>query len=158
MPQQANCLNDRSLPVFFIKTQKTLYTHDCRIGVINWIFFSKTPFYFGKTPKIGLNSTTVNSAQSMIVFWESTIKTATHLARAFRRSNFPLVLSSAYRLFQKFVRGQARIRTYLSINKPPPDVQCSNPAIQTILHLKHVFNQTDCPISEFQYQFQTSLF
>ena len=97
------------------------------------------------------------SANSLWRFFEQ-VKTKAHLAGAFRRVKFPLVLSSAYRLFKKFGLGQAHIRTHLNTKKPPPAMQCSSPAIQTILHLKHVFNQTDCPISEFQYQFQTSFF
>jgi len=77
------------------------------------------------------------------------------LACAFRETGSQMEQTSPYRLFRKFKNNQVRIRTYLTGLKDPPGLkQIKDPAIQTILHLKSVFNHS--PVCQFQHHFQTS--
>ena len=64
--------------------------------------------------------------------------------------------TSLYRLFKRFKLCQSKIRTYLCSIPPPTD--SPDPMIQTILHLKQQFSTEQCPVSAFQYTFQTSFF
>ena len=79
------------------------------------------------------------------------------LAEAFRGSGTHMGQTSTYRLFRTFRYHQVRIRTLLTSLKDPPGLKhITDPAIGTILHLKTVFKQSSCPVSQFQYHFQTS--
>lgn len=65
--------------------------------------------------------------------------------------------SSVYRLFNRFKLKQSDIRSLLlRISKPPKVKNTADPIIQTIIHLKETFNVFNCPVSAFQYRFQTS--
>ena len=87
------------------------------------------------------------------------IKNGLNPALAFAMTGCPMALSTAYRLFKKFITGQTRIRSFLSrIKDPPPAEHVQRPAIQTILHLQSAFDDADCPITDFQYHFQTKFF
>ena len=78
---------------------------------------------------------------------------------AFKQLNIKFTNSTVYRLFNKFKHKQPHIRTLLlKKSKPPDDIYTTDPFIKTMLHLKSVFNNKNCPISEFQETFQTSIF
>jgi hypothetical protein len=80
-------------------------------------------------------------------------------ADAFRETGSLLREASPYRFIRKFKHNQVRIRTLLTGIKDPPVLNyIRDPVIQTILHLKYVFDQSPCPISSFQHFFQTSFF
>jgi hypothetical protein len=96
-------------------------------------------------------------AQRLWRFLEN-IENGLHSARAFAMIGCSMAPSGAYRLFKKFVTAQARIRTFLSRIKDPPPAQVQSPAIQTILHLHSAFDDAACPITDFQYHFQTKFF
>ena len=73
-----------------------------------------------------------------------------------RIAQFPLCVSSVYRLWKKFLHCQSRIRTYLRrLCREPQLPETSCPAIQTIEHLKAAFCHSSCPIAAFQDYFQT---
>ena len=98
------------------------------------------------------------SAQCLWWFLDN-VKNGFCLAQAFRAAGCMLTSSSIYRLFKKFSLNQMRIRTYLSAIKDPPETgHVKSPIIQTILHLKSAFDTAACPITEFQFRFQTPLF
>jgi hypothetical protein len=78
---------------------------------------------------------------------------------AFNRTEVIHSDSAVYRLFSKFKLKQSNIRSLLSrISKPPGLNNTTDPIIQTIMHLKKTFNGYDCPVTAFQYRFQTSFF
>jgi hypothetical protein len=65
--------------------------------------------------------------------------------------------SSAFRIFRRFVKAQSAIRSKLNRHSQPPSSSYSDPAIQTIAHLRAIF-PSGCAISSFQNYFQTSFF
>jgi hypothetical protein len=68
-----------------------------------------------------------------------------------------LAASSAYRLWQRFLDGQSRIRSLLNRICPPPDLPDSScPAAQTVAHLEAAFGHERCPIVAFQERLQVS--
>lgn len=76
---------------------------------------------------------------------------------AIQKTNRIPTLSSAYRLWRRFIVNQSFLKTKLiPICNPPPDSN-NDPNIQTILHLKKVFPSLN-PISDFQLHFQSSFF
>jgi len=96
------------------------------------------------------------TAKSLWCFLNNSVKLPSKI-EAFRNLEFPLHDSSTYRLWKKFKNSQSKIRTYLNNLLPAPDLPgVTNPMIQTINHLKLVFNNSTCPIAEFQNKFQTS--
>ncbi len=102
-----------------------------------------------------------NFMVSGLTVWKflSGIKEDTSLIEAFRRSGSGLGEASAYRLLRKFKHNQARLRTFMTRVKGPPILKhCKDAVIQTIAHLKSLFPQSPCPVSEFQYCFQASFF
>jgi hypothetical protein len=63
--------------------------------------------------------------------------------------------TSIYRLYHRFRCNQVRIRSFLIRVKDPPVLnRIKDPVVQTILHLKAVFN--DCMVSQFQQYFQAT--
>jgi len=77
--------------------------------------------------------------------------------QAFQDSGTNLDQTNTYRIYQRFRYNQGRIRTYLSrIKDPPQPNQTNTPALLTILHLKSVFLNSPCPVSQFQHYFQAS--
>ena len=115
----------------------------------------------GKTFSIlaaGLLPGFIISAQSLWLFLES-ILNGFCLAHAFRTAKCAMTPSSVYRLYKKFALNQMRIRSFLSRIKDPPALKhVKSPFLQTILHLKTAFDNTVCPVTEFQFRFQTSFF
>jgi hypothetical protein len=97
------------------------------------------------------------SAHSLWSFLAN-IKNGLSPACAFRMTGCRMAPTAIYRLLKKFVVNQVRIRAMLSRIKDPPAAHTRVPAIQTILHLHHVFGQTACPITDFQCHFQTPFF
>ena len=76
---------------------------------------------------------------------------------AFRRLRSSFHDSSAYRLWKRFVHGQARIRGVLTRHCPRPKLPVTPSApTQTIAHLRAVFTGAACPIAAFQERFQVS--
>jgi hypothetical protein len=98
------------------------------------------------------------SADSLWRFLDN-IKNGLNPARAFRLTGCPMVQSTIYRLVKKFTAGQVRLRSFLSrIKDPPAAAHTQNAVVQTILHLHKAFNDAACPITDFQYRFQTQFF
>ena len=65
--------------------------------------------------------------------------------------------SACYRLLNRFKLKQHHIRMLLTrLSKPPELKKTPHPILQTIIHLKETFEKADCPITAFQYAFQTS--
>ena len=76
---------------------------------------------------------------------------------AFQTLNLPYSTSSVYRLYKRIFESQSKIRSILSKSGSlPTKIETKNPLIQTIFHLKTVFKQA-CPLTAFQYEFQTSI-
>jgi len=77
--------------------------------------------------------------------------------QAMKASNLIYSNSTIYRLWNKFSESQPFIRSHIfRYSKLPKTFQSKKPIVQTILHLKHFFKTHHCPISAFQYYFQTS--
>lgn len=74
---------------------------------------------------------------------------------AFRALGGQMNENAGYRILRQFRKQLPRIRTcLLKVNDPPGLKYIKNPAVQTILHLKTVFN--GCMVSRFQQYFQIS--
>jgi len=96
------------------------------------------------------------TAKSLWCFLSNLVKLPSKI-EAFRKLEFPLHDSSAYRLWKKFTNSQTKIRPRLLKLLPAPILpKVSCPTIQTIEHLKSVFNNSSCPIVDFQNKFQVS--
>lgn len=67
-------------------------------------------------------------------------------------------LDTAYRLHKKLIDSQTTIRQTLVKEIPPPKTNSKNPLVQTLEHLKALFPKSDCPIAEYQWQFQRAFF
>jgi hypothetical protein len=86
------------------------------------------------------------------------IKQGLYPAKALRKSGSAMKASSIYRILARFKRNQSRIRAFLArIKGPPPSEHTRQPVVQTLLHLASTFT-SECPISQFQYHFQTKFF
>jgi hypothetical protein len=73
--------------------------------------------------------------------------------RAARAAALKMHVSSVYRIHNRFIRNQSRIRTFLCrVKPPPPMIKTENPALATINHLKIVFSHH--PVTQFQHYFQ----
>lgn len=76
---------------------------------------------------------------------------------SFRKLSLPFHESAAYRLWQRFVHAQARIRSFLTRRCPRPELPVTGcAATQTIAHLRAAFKGAACPIAAFQQRFQAS--
>jgi hypothetical protein len=76
-------------------------------------------------------------------------------AQALRDSKVDFSVSSAYRLWRRFVNGQSRLRTALAARCPAPILpQDRRPEAQTVAHLEAAFPGESCPITAFQHQLQ----
>ena len=76
-------------------------------------------------------------------------------AAALRKLNIDFSISSAYRLWKRFVSSQSHVRTALAKRCPPPKLPRARlPVEQTIAHLEAAFPRESCPIVAFQYQLQ----
>lgn len=96
------------------------------------------------------------SAVTVWIFLSS-IKQGLSLIKAFRKTGSSMGETAAYRILKRFRNSQARIRTFLTGAKDPPGLKhVKDPVIRTIIHLKSLFPQSPCPVSEFQHCFQTS--
>jgi len=78
--------------------------------------------------------------------------------KAYKLSGVEITYNGIIFLWNKLINRQPFIRTMLLTCGLPPKLKTLNPAIQTIHHLKSLFKNTQCPISEFQYRFQCSFF
>ena len=98
------------------------------------------------------------SAESVWKLLEK-IKENVSLVRAVRSSDSNIDEAGIYRIFRKFKDNQFKIRTFLMGIKGPPFLKhTKDSAIQTIEHLKFVFEGSLCPVAEFQHYFQASFF
>lgn len=98
------------------------------------------------------------SAESVWKLLEK-IKENVSLVRAVRSSDSNIDEAGIYRIFRKFKDNQFKIRTFLMGIKGPPFLKhTKDSAIQTIEHLKSVFEGSLCPVAEFQHHFQASFF
>lgn len=96
------------------------------------------------------------SAQTLWCFLKK-ISEGVSTAFAFRETGSQMGKTSPYRLLRKFRYNQSRIRTYLTRVKDPPVYKnIKDSVIETIHHLKSVFQESPCPVSEFQHHFQAS--
>ena len=78
-------------------------------------------------------------------------------AQALRTLNMDFSLSSAYRIWKRFVFSQSHIRTALAKFSAAPHLpHSSRPTEQTLAHLQAAFPGDPCPIAAFQYQLQIS--
>ncbi len=95
-------------------------------------------------------------AKSLWAFFKLVIGLG-NTAQALRAAKLDLSISSAYRIWKRFVNGQSHIRSALNTRCPPPDMpHARQPAAQTIAHLEAAFSAETCPIAAFQYQLQIS--
>ena len=79
------------------------------------------------------------------------------LVSALRSSDSDIGEAGIYHIFKKFEGNQINIRTLLMSKKDPPILDhTKNSVIQTIAHLRSAFKDSPCPVSQFQYHFQTS--
>lgn len=70
----------------------------------------------------------------------------------------PFSLECGYRLWKKFRSLQSQIRSLLCRKGDPKFSSSKNPLLQTLEHLRDVFSSSSCPISAFQFHFQTPFF
>lgn len=78
-------------------------------------------------------------------------------AEALRTLNTDFSISSAYRIWKRFVNSQSHLRTTLTKCCPPPKLpDARQPVKQTIAHLEAVFPRESCPIVAFQMRLQTA--
>ncbi len=78
-------------------------------------------------------------------------------AHALRTLNLDVNISSAYRIWKRFVNSQSHIRAALTQCIPPPNLPMTNqPADQTIAHLEAAFPHESSPIAAFQHRLQIS--
>lgn len=78
---------------------------------------------------------------------------------AFKSLNINASISTPYRLFYRFKLKQSTIRSLLfKLTYLPDNSSYDNPVLQTIQHLKKSFESSICPISDFQYTTQTSIY
>ena len=78
--------------------------------------------------------------------------------KAYTLSGVEITYNGIIFLWNKFINRQPFLRTMLLKDGLQPKVKTSCPAIQTIHHLKSLFKNSQCPISDFQYRFQCSFF
>jgi hypothetical protein len=71
--------------------------------------------------------------------------------------NTGLPVENAYRLWQRLVKEQSRLRTYLSRKTGPPVCASNNPMAQLTAHLNSAFPSSKCCLSAFQEYFQAPL-
>jgi hypothetical protein len=64
---------------------------------------------------------------------------------------------TVFRIYNRFVNAQSAIRSVLDFSLPPPPSSSTDPAQQTMAHLRAIF-PSGCAISAFQNCFQTSFF
>ena len=78
-------------------------------------------------------------------------------AHALRTVNVDFSISSAYRIWKRFVFSQSHIRTALvKFSAAPHLPHASRPTEQTLAHLQSAFPGDPCPITAFQSQLQIS--
>jgi hypothetical protein len=98
------------------------------------------------------------SAKSVWKLLDS-IKEDKSLVSALRCSDIDIEEAGIYHIIRRFKNNQAKIRTLLmSIKDPPALKNTKDSVIQTIDHLRSAFKVSTCPVSQFQYYFQTSFF
>lgn len=69
-----------------------------------------------------------------------------------------LSLRSGYRLWDRLVAAQSRIRTALSNLSPPPATADARPIAQMLAHLRHAFGGARCLLAAFQLAVQQGVF
>ncbi len=115
----------------------------------------------GKTHSILLSTFIKHFSISANTVWNflNKVKHGIHLFKAFKDTGSKMRVTNCYRIFKKFKKSQFSIRTNLLLITIAPQMpHTTDPAIQTINHLKFVFEMSPCPISRFQEYFQTSFF
>lgn len=96
------------------------------------------------------------SAKTLWAFFKLVIALK-NTAQALRDSHAGFSISSAYRIWKRFVNRQSHIRTALAKICPPPRLTDSRqPATQTVAHVEAAFPKQTCPITAFQHQLQIS--
>jgi len=95
----------------------------------------------------------------LLFLFLSLLRRCCSVAQAWREAKAFFTLRTAYRIWDWFqcARCQAWARGLLARLSQPPDSSSDSPAMQTLEHLMEIFPDAPCPISEFQYQQQTSL-
>jgi hypothetical protein len=79
--------------------------------------------------------------------------------QAFKTSVPGFSATSCYRIWNRFLLSQSRLRVLLSWFCPAPVLPGARaPIIQTIMHLKSAFKNAACPVAVFQKHFQTQFF
>lgn len=76
----------------------------------------------------------------------------------FENKSIPFTARCAYRWLDKLKRYQCNIRNNLLKKTKPPKSDSSSPLIQLLHHLEGAFSGNICPVSAYQYHFQTSFF
>lgn len=66
----------------------------------------------------------------------------------------PFCLETGYRLWHAFTRGQTVVRSILARAGPVPKMNSNDPNLQVIEHLRSLFLQSACPVSDFQVRWQ----
>jgi len=97
------------------------------------------------------------SASTLWAFFTLVISLG-NTAQALRSTGAAFSISSAYRLWKRFLNTQSRIRTALAgfcASPTLPDVR--KPAAQTVAHLQSAFPSEPSPIAAFQHQLQVVL-
>lgn len=77
---------------------------------------------------------------------------------AWEELNTGLPVENAYRLWNRLVKEQSRLRTHLCRKTGPPVCASNNPMAQLIAHLDCAFPSSKCGFSAFQDYFQAPLF
>lgn len=113
----------------------------------------------GRTFSILLSVFIKNHITSAKSVWKllDNIKEDKSLVSALRSSGSNIKEAGIYRIIRRFKKNQAKIRTLLMNLKDPPSFKhTKNSVIQTIEHIRTIFKDSTCPVSQFQYYFQTS--
>ena len=76
------------------------------------------------------------------------------LKAAAENVRLPFALETIYRLRRSLQRGLDRVRTWLCREQSPPVSTHTDPLLQTVVHLRTVFPDSECPLATFQLHFQ----
>lgn len=69
-----------------------------------------------------------------------------------------LSLRSGYRIWDRLIAAQSRIRTALSGMTPPPTIADPHPIAQMLAHIRHAISGVGCVFAGFQLAFQRGVF
>jgi hypothetical protein len=114
----------------------------------------------GRTCSLLLSTLLLGFSISTGILWAFMKQVSSENSRksSWEELNTGLPVENAYRLWQRLVKEQSRLRTYLYRKTGPPVCASNNPMAQLIAHLDCAFPSSKCGLSAFQNYFQAPIF